>query len=52
MIKENKDIIEEYADKDELLKEKLHIVNTMKVVVDYHDRVINSEDFKEKEKEG
>ena len=38
LIKDNKDVIEEYADQDDLLKEKLGIVQHIPQVTSYHER--------------
>eukprot|EP00347_Sterkiella_histriomuscorum_P004256 403361148 len=44
VIKDQQQIIEEFLEEDNKLKEKLGIVSHLKEVQDYHDRVVNQED--------
>lgn len=43
LISDNKEIFEEYYDDDDLLKEKLGIVQHVRHVTNYHER-LNTED--------
>ena len=43
LIKDNKKLIEELFDKDDLLKERLGLVQHMKQVINYHDRASGQE---------
>lgn len=44
LIRDNKKLVEDYADEDNILKEKLGLVQHLKVVTQLHDRIHEGKD--------